>query len=742
MAETVIHWQPEEGTIPGDRTYIDPVSAEPWVDAYLADQIKLVKHGNDPALPRPTEAGCVWWMGAVQPAGMITNDYWSDTATNQLWQVNGAGTLIRMAGAGSSAYELAVEQGFVGTLADWLASLAVFSDGTPSPATEATRGVLRLAGDILGSADAPVVGLEAAGLSDEKALINTYLAAGPTIRRLIGDFTIAGVITVPEGVQVDASRAVLRQTTSDTHMIALTDKTSWSGGELIGKTTDYVAAQGSFAVDAIGVRCEGDDITVESVRCTGFGNAGVFAINSARLTIRDTIVRGVHGLPGAGGTLIAIPAQDAACFGIYLAGGCPDADLSGITVTDASIGIIGSYDTERLNLSHTRFDRIKGQHGIYLQNSNGLHCSDATGTDVKLNLVKVQLNPKSTVGVDQYATTISRLNCRGCDTVLTVAAVATDLSVGAKFYGISVSDVLGVDCAQVAYFKSLRSATIRGITGRNVGTSGIQLIDAQDVLIDGVLLTDVGADGIRFGTATGAVSARISVRGVRVHNYGLTVGGARNAMLVVGANSSDFQHLTIDGFDAYSDTTAGQYGFWLQTGHQQSLRARHLVSIGHSGAGARLPVSTLPVSEWADVDTGGKPINWPNAYPVRVGTLGGVAQYACNQIPTMGVYFQGDRVNNSAGTVGSAMGWVQVNSTGGASSAVWAATTAYALGVWIRLSTGQVLECTTAGTTAGTTASTEPAPPGNGVTVTDGTAVFTQRATAAVAWRAMPNIAA
>lgn len=53
----------------------------------------------------------------------------------------------------------------------------------------------------------------------------------------------------------------------------------------------------------------------------------------------------------------------------------------------------------------------------------------------------------------------------------------------------------------------------------------------------------------------------------------------------------------------------------------------------------------------------------------------------------------------------------------------WATATAYAVGDYVELSTGEALRCTVAGTSDGTT---EPTAPGFGDTVVDGTVTWEQ----------------
>lgn len=95
--------------------------------------------------------------------------------------------------------------------------------------------------------------------------------------------------------------------------------------------------------------------------------------------------------------------------------------------------------------------------------------------------------------------------------------------------------------------------------------------------------------------------------------------------------------------------------------------------------------------------------------------------------PSVGVWNVGDRIVNSTPAVGSPKGWTNT-AAGGASSTTRGDATAYTTGTWIKWPTGTtVWECTTAGTT------TTGAPSITGITVgqtvTDGTVVWTLRAT-------------
>jgi hypothetical protein len=90
-------------------------------------------------------------------------------------------------------------------------------------------------------------------------------------------------------------------------------------------------------------------------------------------------------------------------------------------------------------------------------------------------------------------------------------------------------------------------------------------------------------------------------------------------------------------------------------------------------------------------------------------------------LPTDGLWLRGEEILNATAAVGSPKSWI-CTTTGGASSAQWAASTAYTVGTWVRGATTGVWECKVAGTSGATE------PTGNiGDTVTDGTVTWVKR---------------
>ena len=106
---------------------------------------------------------------------------------------------------GESAYQVAVDNGFVGTETQWLASLKG-TKGDPGPAgppgppggavdaTTTTKGSVQLAGDLSGTASAPTV----PGLAGKAPLASPSFTGTPTAEQEQADAREAGVVEASE----------------------------------------------------------------------------------------------------------------------------------------------------------------------------------------------------------------------------------------------------------------------------------------------------------------------------------------------------------------------------------------------------------------------------------------------------------------------------------------------------------------------------------------------------------------
>lgn len=106
-------------------------------------------------------------------------------------------------------------------------------------------------------------------------------------------------------------------------------------------------------------------------------------------------------------------------------------------------------------------------------------------------------------------------------------------------------------------------------------------------------------------------------------------------------------------------------------------------------------------------------------------------------LPIQGIWQRSAQALTTTAAASASPGWVCVTA-GGASSAAWAATTAYTAAAWIRTASGKVLECVKSGTSGGTS----PDPTVIGEVVADGTALWVYRSAASAVFKTMPALGA
>ena len=115
----------------------------------------------------------------------------------------------------------------------------------------------------------------------------------------------------------------------------------------------------------------------------------------------------------------------------------------------------------------------------------------------------------------------------------------------------------------------------------------------------------------------------------------------------------------------------------------------------------------------------------------------GVQDGYVTALPTLGVWQRSSQALSTAAAASTSPGWVCVTA-GGASSAVWAASTAYTAATWVRNSTGRVYECLVAGTSG----ASEPTGTTVGDLIVDGTVTWAYRSATSAVFKTLPALGA
>jgi hypothetical protein len=407
-----------------------------------------------------------------------------------------------------------------------------------------------------------------AAIGDQTAALNAFLAAATPlgVKRLIGNFSVSGTLTVPASTYVDATRATITQTANNVSTLTLGSKATLFGGELVGKGTDYVAGTGNPT--AIGVNVAGDNAAVQNARISNHAGAGIRLNGANGFRCSDTRIIGVS--PGQ-----TIPAVDSACFGVYILT-ATNSTFTGVEISDCSIGLISSIGCTHLTLQGIKVHDIPGQHGCYIQNSTGLVVDGVDAWSVNLNAVKLQMNSSSTL--DAFGATVSNIAANDCgDCALSINNVSTDLTSATKYRGITVGNIAAYNCARAVYLGSIYGGTVTNVAGYSLTTDAVTIIDCQDLHVSNVSILGAGRRGILFNTQTGAVTQRVKISNAKIRNAAnLNVASSQYGVHVSGNGSPDGVDLTFDGLEVTSTNGFMVYAFYNPAGDQATMTLRNV----------------------------------------------------------------------------------------------------------------------------------------------------------------------
>ena len=372
--------------------------------------------------------------------------------------------------------------------------------------------------------------------------------------------------------------------------------------------------------------------------------------------------------------------------GVYV-GTTGSADL--ISVTTQSCGLAefpnsnGFYYSGSGDVSFTDCVAI-GNHGkgFYLDGTGVLHLTNCTAKSNGQYGIDIRTPGATVVGCTGTANTLGGLAVSLFGTGVSTHDIAI---AGGTFYNNGPGT--SPDFYEVSLSNCDRLSMSGIVIDSNSMTTGLKITGCTSVNLSGVKVRGnhaAYATALQVGVLGVVRSAKVTSTGCTYENYGGT-----GSVLV----------LDVDGFDL----------------------------TGGSISGGAIGVNFIGTPRDINLD----PASWGSTITNRTAgttTPGGNRRMFSSPIlvsgvPITGVWAKTDALQNSSPAVGGYKGWM-VTVAGGATSATWAATTAYTAVQWIKTAAGKVMECTTAGTSG----ATEPVMTAVGDVVTDGTAVWTCRA--------------
>ncbi len=463
---------------------------------------------------------------------------------------NAAGTAMENRALDGAAAALPGDGRMVLTLSDYLDHNAVFN--------VADYGALTATSDA-----ARVVAIQAA------------LTAGAGKRVVFpprAALSINAALTVPSGTTVVGYDATLTQTSEDTEILNIEDKSDVTIQELnlVGLGTDYAESDSRRGVGIFGGG-SGSRIRVLGNTFTNFAYAAVrFRSQSGIVVAQNTIV-------GPGSAVITSTAQGRS-YGVLLDADCDDAVVEGNSISEYAQGIMCQANNCRI-IGNRIFD-IRGQHGIYagygIENlviANNVFANTALiGIKVQAAELEDERNIAITGNVVQSPgshgiAVVSGLHPAGtfrCRSVVVVGNVVKD---GAED-GINVDTTTGI--------------TIVGNTIDTVGRSGISVSDVADAEIAHNLIRASAASAITESTLA---SSDITIRDNLIVNCATAAtAGNRYGIYQVQAASARWaveRNLIRDA------AAQMEYGIFLAGGDPATFIVRDNIVTDATGTAAR-----------------------------------------------------------------------------------------------------------------------------------------------------------
>lgn len=434
-------------------------------------------------------------------------------------------------------------------------------------------------------------------------------AAGKTALIRPGSYSISGTLSVPADTLVSMAGATIATSTSNLTMVSLGARATLRGGSLVGKGSDYVSGGTPLA---IGVNLGGDGAAVEGVTLTNHAGSAI-RVNG----VNDARIAGCR-IAGTG----TVAAGDAQQFGVLVEGAAARTSISDTTITGTSQGIIGSVGTTHLSIVNVKVYSIPGQHGIYLQNAYGLHIHGVDVWGCNLNGIKVQIYSGNSA--DAVGMSISGVTVDGCgDNGLIIYNSDANLTSAYRFRALSISDVVATNCLRGVYLGSVRGGTITGLSVYNCTGDGITLLDVCNIEGSAWVVDTVGKVGLRFQLATGAVTDRVSLSGVQIHNPA----GGNDGSNIDAVDHGQGTNVSIDRLTVTASNGFMRYGYFLSSSadtDQQTLALRN-ADISGSTISARFRASLTTVKAWSGNRFSGTITNKPAGADAAVLLAGGAA---------------------------------------------------------------------------------------------------------------------
>jgi hypothetical protein len=285
--------------------------------------------------------------------------------------------------------------------------------------------------------------------------------------------------------------ASITQTADLKPIFSTSTKIRVSGGRLVGKATDYVDTNATYVSCAIRALAGATRVSLTDCDIIGFAGAAVYATGARGIVVRDCDIVGV-GNGGGGGTFGFVAGVSKDNAGVIF-----DGNSSRIWVIDNDIsyvaqGVLGGTGSADVHVNRNTIHDVGGQHGIYLNYTDGAEIAgniihDVSGAGIK---VQTQTGGSDSISVAVTGNTVDTCGANGiiftCDTGALRhkdASVVGNTVRSASNDGIVLEYVDNIECVGNTIRGARAGIRVTDFTGASVKVNRIKNCAQDGILV-------------------------------------------------------------------------------------------------------------------------------------------------------------------------------------------------------------------------------------------------------------------
>lgn len=206
-------------------------------------------------------------------------------------------------------------------------------------------------------------------------------------------YTISGTLNLKSNIRIDGNNATITQTLARTPLMLGTNLVNVEINKLnlMGVGTDYTQAYDGYNL-AMGIRImTGTNVEINNCKLNNFGVSGIYFEIVKNFLIESCEIIGTGSPIISGDKLLDIHQM-----GVYMGNGCDNGLVHHNKISEMCVGIYQSHDNPNMIYDSNLIFDIRGQHGFYIADFDGLVISNNIIKNVNNTGIKFQIDLAST----------------------------------------------------------------------------------------------------------------------------------------------------------------------------------------------------------------------------------------------------------------------------------------------------------------------------------------------------------